>query len=74
MNNNFNGALEVAKNIERKMDVYDLHNDITAMALKYSSGTGIQHLSVAEFNTFCNLIEIMFKTPSDFLKNNNERK
>lgn len=57
-------ALDNAKNIDNKMYINELNNDITNLLLKYSDATNIQHLQVHELQTLSNFIVEIIKNPA----------
>lgn len=67
MNDKWDELIEEASSIERKMNIYDLDNDIIDILLKYSKGTEIQNLTVKEFLKLSNMIQLLITKPLKYL-------
>ena len=67
MNDKWGELIEEASSIERKMNIYDLDNDIINILLKYSKGTEIQILTVKEFSKLSNIIQLLIIKPLKYL-------
>lgn len=67
MNDKWDELIEEASSIERKMNIYDLDNDIIDILLKYSKGTEIQNLTVKEFSKLSNMIQLLITKPLKYL-------
>lgn len=66
--NNLEYALNSAKNVEIKMNINKLNNDIIKLCLKYSRGTEIQNLSVNEFKILSEFLTEIMKNPTKYIK------
>lgn len=60
--------IEQARDIERKMSMDELNNDIIDLLLKYSSGTPINNIVIDDFKMISHLIEDIIKNPFDYIQ------
>lgn len=60
--------IEQARNIERKMSMDELNDDVIDLLLKYSSGTSINNIIIDDFKMISHLIEDIIKNPFDYIQ------